>query len=100
MLMDTLANFFESINRLLGVSGPGELVFHPVFIGLCVAIFIYAVATGQKFLAVGIGGLMGGAAIFHYLYPEDSSHLGELLKFIAAMGGLALLVVYFGFIRE
>lgn len=98
--MDALANLFESINRLLGVKGPGELVFHPVFIGICAAIFIYAVVTGVKFLAVGLGGLMGGALIFHYLYPADASNLGELLKFISAMGGLALLVVYFGFVRE
>jgi len=98
--MDALASFFEWINRMLGVGGPRELVFHPVFIGTCVAIFVYAVATGKRFLAVGLGGLMGGAVIVHYLYPEDSSNLGELIKFISALGGLALVVVYFGFVRE
>ena len=98
--MEALANFFEWINRMLGVWGAGELVFHPVFIGICVALFIYGVATGKRFLGVGIGGLLGGALIFHYLYPHDSSALSELLKFIVAMGALALLIVYFGFIRE
>jgi hypothetical protein len=43
---------------------------------------------------------MGGALIFSYLYPEDSSNLGDLLLFLGAMGALALFVVYLGFIRE
>ncbi len=98
--MESLANFFESINRLLGVKGPGELVVHPVFIGFCVVVFIYAVATRMKYFALSIAGLMGGTLIFHYLYPENSSDLGALLTFIGAMGALALFLVYMGFIRE
>jgi hypothetical protein len=43
---------------------------------------------------------MGGALIFHYLYPEQGSNLGSLLTFIAAMGGLVLVLVYLGFIRD
>jgi hypothetical protein len=38
--------------------------------------------------------------IFHYLYPEQSSNLNDLLTFIVAMGLLALLLVYLGFIRD
>ncbi len=44
--MEALTNFFEAINKLLGVSTPGELLFHPVFLGICIALFIYALATG------------------------------------------------------
>ncbi len=98
--MEAMANFFESINRFLGVGGPGELVMHPVFLGLCLAAFIYAVVTRMKFFALTLAGLMGGAAIFHYLYPEQSTNLGDLLSFIVAMGGLALVLVYLGFIRD
>jgi len=98
--MEALAHFFESINRLLGVTGPGEMIFHPIFIGICVVLFLYGVFAGKRFLAVGLGGLMAGAAVFKYLYPQDSSQLGDLIKFLAAMGVVALLVVYFGFIRE
>lgn len=98
--MQTMANFFEAINKLLGVTGPGELIFHPVFIGLCVALFIYAILRRKKFLTLALGGLMGSAVIFHYFYPRDSSNLTELITFIAAMGILALLVVYFAFVRE
>jgi len=98
--METMANFFESINRALGVTGPGDLVMHPVFLGLCVVAFIYAWVTRMKFIALILAGLMGGAVIFHYLYPEQSSNLGDLLTFIVAMGLLALVLVYLGFIRD
>ncbi len=50
-LMETMANFFEWINRLLGVSGPGELVMHPVFIGFCVVAFVYTVYTHMKYFS-------------------------------------------------
>ncbi len=46
--MEAMANFFESINRLLGVSGPGELVMHPVFLGVCLAAFIYALVRAHE----------------------------------------------------
>ncbi|MFH1116824.1 MAG: hypothetical protein V1792_23150 [Pseudomonadota bacterium] len=95
-----MAKFFDSINRLLGVSSPGELVFHPVFIGFCVIAFIYFVLTRMKFFAIAVGGLVGGAAVVHYLYPSSTSNLPELIKFLAAMGGLALLLVYIGFVRD
>lgn len=98
--METMSNFFEWINGLLGVTGPGELVMHPIFLGLCFAVFIYAVLTRMKYLALTLAGLMGGALIFHYLYPEQGSNLGSLLTFIAAMGGLVLVLVYLGFIRD
>jgi hypothetical protein len=98
--MQSLANFFEWINRLLGVSSPGELVVHPVFIGICVILFLYAVARRNKFLTIGLGGMMGSAAIIHYLYPKDASNLTDLVTFIAAMGLFALLLLYFGLVRE
>ena len=98
--MQHLANFFEWINRLLGVSGPGELVMHPVFIGICVALLLYSVARRRKFMILGLGGLMGSAVIFHYLYPKDSTNLTDLITFIGAMGLFALLLVYFAFVRE
>ncbi|MGB6064287.1 MAG: hypothetical protein WBG50_05740 [Desulfomonilaceae bacterium] len=95
-----MARFFDSINQLLGVKGPGELVVHPVFIGCCVVAFIYAVVTRMKYFALAIAGLMGGTLIFRYLYPENTADLGALLTFVGAMGILALLLVYLGFIRE
>jgi hypothetical protein len=98
--MQTMANFFESINRLLGVGGPGELIFHPVFIGVCILLFLYALARRRKILTLGVGALMGFAAAFHYLYPRDSSNLTELLTFLVAVGLIALFLVYFAFVRE
>ena len=98
--METMAKFYDSINRLLGVSTPGELVFHPAFIAFCIIAFIYFVITRMKYFAIAIGGLVGGAAIVHYLYPSSTSHLAELVKFLAAMSGLALLLVYIGFVRD
>lgn len=98
--MHYLTNFFEWINSLLGVTGPRELVSHPVFIGICVALLLYAVARRRKFMILGFGGLMGSAVIFHYLYPKDSTNLTDLITFIAAMGLFALLLVYFAFVRE
>ncbi|MGO9570670.1 MAG: hypothetical protein ACLP5H_24330 [Desulfomonilaceae bacterium] len=98
--MESMSNFFESINRLLGVSGPGELVMHPVFLGLCVVAFIYTLVTHMKYFSLILAGLMGGAVIFHYLYPDQSSNLGDLLSFVVAMGLLALVLVYLGFIRD
>ncbi len=98
--METMANFFESINRFLGVTGPGELLMHPAFLGLCLAFFIYAVVTHMKYFALTLAGVMGGAVIFHYLYPAEGSNLRDLLSFIAAMGGMVLVLVYLGFIRD
>lgn len=98
--MEALAQFFEAINKMMGVSGPKELVLHPVFIGLCVGIFIYAIVTHMKYIALGVGGLMGSAVIISHMYPKDTSNLGELITFVAALGGLALVLVYIGFIRE
>ncbi len=46
--MEGLSRFFESINHFLGVSGPGELLFNPWFIGFCLIIFIYATWVGMK----------------------------------------------------
>ncbi len=98
--METMAKFFDSINRLLGVSTPGELIFHPVFIAVCVIAFIYFVLTRMKYFAIAVGGLVGGAVIVHYLYPSNTSNLTELMKFLAAMGGLGLVLVYIGFVRD
>jgi hypothetical protein len=98
--METLSKFFEWLNRLFGVQGPGELIFHPVFIGICVALFLYAIVKRMQFLTLAVGGLMGGALIVNYLYPANVSHLTDLIVFIGAMGGLALVLVYFAFVRE
>lgn len=98
--METLTNFFEAINKALGVSAPMDLVFHPVFMGAAIVLFIYALATGMKYFAVTLGGLMGGAAIIHYLYPATASDLSGLIKFVGAMGVLGLLLVYIGFVRD
>jgi hypothetical protein len=98
--MQHLTNFFEWINKVLGVSGPAELVQHPVFIGICVLLLLYGIARRRKFMVLGLGALMGSTVIFHYFYPKDSTNLTELITFIAAMGLFALLLVYFAFVRE
>jgi hypothetical protein len=98
--METLANFFDWINDLLGVSGAGELVTHPVFIGVCVIILIYAFLTGQKYIALGVFGLIGGGLTYYYLYPKGTVQLYDLLSFLAVMGVIALVILYLGFIRE
>ncbi|MGO9122419.1 MAG: hypothetical protein ACLQPD_32995 [Desulfomonilaceae bacterium] len=98
--METLANFFDWINDLLGVSGAGELTSHPIFIGLCILILIYAWLTGQKYVALGIFGLIAGTLAYYYLYPKGTVQISDLLMFLAAMGVIALLIIYFGFIKE
>jgi hypothetical protein len=98
--METMTQFFEWINSLLGVQSGGELVFHPVFIGSCVALFVYGLVKGFKWLYLPVATVLGGGVIYNYLYPQDSSQLGDLLGFLGAMGALALVVVYFGFIRN
>jgi hypothetical protein len=98
--MESLTNFFDWINDLLGVSGGAELATHPVFIGFCVLVFFYAWLSGQKFVALGLFGLLAGSASYYYLYPKDTVDLFALLVFVAAIGAIALLMIYFGFIRE
>lgn len=98
--METMARFFDSINRLMGVKSQGELIFHPVFIGVCIIVFIYCLVKRMKYFCIAIAGLMGGALIFHYMYPADSSNLTQLIKFIAAMIGLALFLAYLAFIKD
>jgi hypothetical protein len=98
--MDTLASFFDWINDLLGVSSGSELIVHPVFIGFCVLLLLYAFLAGQKIIGLIMVGLLGGGAITHYLYPPGNPQLSDLLTYLAAMAGLAMLIIYFGFIRE
>jgi hypothetical protein len=99
--MEGLSRFFESINQFLGVTGPSELLFHPVFIGLCLVIFIYATWVGIKYVSLPIGALMGGGIIYHYLWPKgEESGLGDLLWAFLAFGALGLVLVYVGFIKE
>ncbi|MEJ2717134.1 MAG: hypothetical protein P8182_08335 [Deltaproteobacteria bacterium] len=98
--METMSNFFESLNTLLGVKTPGELLFNPIFIGICIAVFIYCLIKGWKFFSLTILGLLGGALIFHYFYPEKGSDLTQLVMFLAVMGGLLLVLIYLGFVRE
>lgn len=98
--METMASFFDWINSLLGIKTPGELIFHPAFLGFCIIAFIYFLITGMKYFAIALGGLVGGATIVHYLYPSSTSNLTELIQFLAAMGGLALVLVYIGFVRD
>jgi len=98
--METLTNLFDWINDLLGVSSGAELANHPVFIGFCLLIFIYAWFSGQKVVALGIFGLLAGSAVYHYLYPKGTVQLYDLLYFLGAMGAVVLIIIYFGFIRE
>ncbi len=97
--MEALVSFFEWINSLLGVSSGAELLAHPVVIGAMIALFVISILMGWKMIAVLLAGVLGGGLIFQNLYPANPSDLGELLKFLGAMGGLAILLVYFGFVR-
>ena len=98
--METLMNFFDWINDLLGVSSAAELATHPVFIGFCVLFLIYAWFSGQKYIALGLFGLLAGSAGYYYLFPKDSAALFDLLFFLLVMGAVALIIIYLGFIRE
>ncbi len=98
--MDTLASIFDWINDFLGVTGAGQLVIHPIFIGFCVILLLYAFFTGQKYIGLAMVGLLGGGVITHYLYPPGQPQLTDLLYFLAAMGGLVLILIYLGFIRD
>lgn len=98
--METMAKFFEWINTVMGVKSGGELIFHPVIIGIFIVIFIYSVIMRMKYFTLGIAGLVGGATIFNYMFPADTSNLVELIKFIGAMGALGLVLLYLGFIRD
>lgn len=98
--METLTAFFEWINQLFGVEGAHELIFHPVFVGICIALFIVGLWKGWKALYLPIAALIGGGIIFKYLYPETSQDLAGLIKFLGASGVLGLVIIYFGFIRD
>jgi hypothetical protein len=100
VIMEAMTSFFEWLNHILGVKSPGELLFNPIFIGICIVIFIYCLIKGWKFFSLSILGLLGGSLIFHYFYPEKSSDLTQLITFLAAMGGLVLVLIYLGFVRE
>lgn len=73
---------------------------HPIFIGFCILLLLYALFTGMRYMAIIIAGCLGTGVIVHYLYPGDTSQLVDLVKFIGAMGALGLVLLYFGFIRE
>lgn len=98
--MEAMAHFFDWINSLLGVESGSELLFHPIVIALFLIGFVYSVFMHMKYFSIGIAGVMGGALIVKYFFPEDTSNLPELIKFVAAMGGLALVLLYLGFIKD
>lgn len=98
--MNTLFSFFDAINNYLGVNTPTDLLLHPAFIILCIILFLYALFTGMKYMAIIIAGFLGTGVIIHYLYPSNTSDLGSLLTFLGALGAMALVLIYFGFIRE
>lgn len=98
--MEAIADLFEKVNTLLGVQGPGELMFNPWFIGLLVVVLVYSLVKGMKYFSVITAGLLAGAAIYHYTFPEDTSDLKALIVFFAFAGLLVLLMIYFAFIRE
>lgn len=99
-VMETMAEFFEWINGLLGVRDQKELVLHPVFIGLCVVLFLYSLIKGWKSFYLTIAGLLGIVVIGHYFYPADTSELQAVLKFLGLVGALCLVLIYLGFVRE
>lgn len=99
-VMETMAEFFDWINDLLGVKDQKELVLHPVFLGLCVAVFVYTLIKGWKSFYLTIAGFLGIIVISYYFYPVDSSDLRALLKFLGLVGVLALVLIYLGFVRE
>ncbi len=98
--MEAMAEFFEWLNRMLGVEGPADLIFNPWFIGLMILGFIYSFIKGWKFFTIGIFALMGGAVIYKYTFPEDTSDLRALLSFMGSLGVLSLVIIYLAFIRE
>jgi hypothetical protein len=63
-------------------------------------IFAYGWWTGQKYIALGIFGMISGSLTYYYLYPKGTVQIMDLLSFLAVMGLIALLIIYFGFIRE
>ncbi len=98
--MEGLARFFEWINQLIGVKDSTDLVWNPYFLGLLLAMFIYSLITRWKAFYLGIAGLVGVAICVKYLYPSDTSDLFALIKFLAACGGVALVLIFLGFIRD
>jgi hypothetical protein len=98
--MNALSDFFDKINNSLGVNNPTDLIINPWFMGLCIAAFLFTLFLRMKYLALGIAGFLGFGVIIHYYYPIEVSDLGDLLKFVGIMGGYALVLLYFGFIRE
>jgi hypothetical protein len=98
--MEAMADLFEKVNSLLGVQGPAELVFSPWFLGFLVVVLVYSLVKGMKYFSVVTAGILGGAAIFHYTFPEDTSDLKALLIFFAFAGLLVLMLIYYAFIRE
>ncbi|MEW6350329.1 MAG: hypothetical protein AB1646_14775 [Thermodesulfobacteriota bacterium] len=98
--MEALAGFFDAINQLLGVKEASELVWNPYFLGLMLAMFIYALVKRWKVFYLGIAGIMGIAICVKYLYPEDTSNLFDLIKFLAACGGVGVVLIFLGLIRD
>ena len=98
--MERLADFFDWINDLLGVSSGRGLAVHPVLESFYTVLFLYALVTGQKYVALALFGLLGGSVIYYYLYPKTEVTLYDLLTFLAMMAVLTILIIYFAFIRE
>jgi uncharacterized membrane protein len=93
---------FETENIVKFIKGLSfDTIFsHPLFLGIILIVFFYAVIKRSKFLLLFLFTCFSIAALLHFFLPESGDMtLASLLPF--AGGGVAIgaVIIYFGFIQ-
>jgi uncharacterized membrane protein len=94
---------FETENIVKFIKGLSfsNIFSHPLFLGLLLILFFFAVYKRSKFLLLFLFSCISVAALLHFFLPESGEMtLSSLLPF--AGGGVAIgaVIIYFGFIKS
>jgi len=98
---DVLSPFeTENIVKFIKELSFDTLFTHPIFLGILLVVFFFAVIKRSKFLLLFLFTCFSVAALLHFFLPESGEMtLSSLLPF--AGGGVAIgsVIIYFGFIK-
>lgn len=94
---------FETENIVKFLKGLSfDTVFgHPLFLGLLLVVFFFAVIKRSKFLLLFLFTCISVAALLHYFLPENGElSLTSLLPFAGGGVAISAVIIYFGLIKS
>jgi len=94
---------FETENIVKFIKGLSfDTIFgHPIFLGILLVVFFFAVIKRSKFLLLFLFTCVSVAALLHFFLPESGEMtLSSLLPFAAGGVAIGAVIIYFGFVKS